>query len=272
MTETIWSHFKSPKFYHETVRKMLGVRDEKLVADFINDYLPRKEKVIVDLGIGTGRELEWLDELKNVSKIIGIDKSEAMLKFCKKVAEKCKKEVILIKDDLFDLRKLPKFVARERLPIIYICLLNTLGNFNERERKLVLSNIKKSMKEEDRLILCLYKVLDAVKINRFLKRIHRKFYPKEEKKAKEIYEMIEYALLPIFWDPIMEKFKTVPTFWYNEKTHDIVVHLRKKRVFISHRFTKEEIRNLHKDVGLKLEKIVEGKLMYISVARSKLKR
>lgn len=261
ITKEIWSHPKTPATWDKIVKRYLGLSDEIFLMDYIKNF--GKKVVVCDLGIGTGRLLKEFDKFKNISEIIGIDYSKPMLSFCQKRAQKCKKKVILLEEDIKNLVNLEKEVAKIKKPIIYICLLNTFGNFLPQERKLVLQKIKNLMKKEDRLILCLYKrpekaVIEAINLPPYLK-------IKSKRKKVKLAEIIEYTLYPTYWHPVLDKFNQPPRFWYDEKENDIAIYVEKEKVFISHRFSKEEIKELGKITGLKLEKLIEGKLMYIVI-------
>ncbi|MDI6592117.1 MAG: class I SAM-dependent methyltransferase, partial [Patescibacteria group bacterium] len=98
ITEEIWRHPKTPAEWDRVVKKYLGLSDEIPLIDYIKNF--GKKVAICDLGIGTGRLLKKFDKFKNISQIIGVDYSKAMLSFCQKRAKKCKKKVILLEDDL----------------------------------------------------------------------------------------------------------------------------------------------------------------------------
>jgi len=159
--EIIWKHKKAAELYRKEVSlKASGVTDEK----YVKDYIASKKNVnVVSLGIGGGRELSWLDKLKNIKEVIGIDYSQDFLEICRKVAKKCKVKVSCVKDNLFSLKKFKRLIKKEKLPLIYICLLNTLGNFTWREREKVFKNVRDLMKKGDKLVLCLYKRPERIK-------------------------------------------------------------------------------------------------------------
>lgn len=258
ITEEIWRHPKTPAIWDKTVKKYLGLSDEISLIDYIKNF--GRQVAICDLGIGTGRLLKEFDKFKNITKIIGIDYSKPMFSFCQKRAKKCKKEVILLGDDMRNPVNLEKEVVKIKEPIIYICLLNTLGNFLSQERKLVFEKIKNLMKKEDRLILCLYKrpekaVIEAINLPPYLK-------IKSKREKVKLAEAIEYSFNEAYWRPILEKFKMLPRFWYDEKENDIVIYVGREKVFISHRFSEGEIKKLGQIASLKIEKLFEGKLMY----------
>lgn len=259
----IWSFPKTPADYDTAYRKMAGVVDESKIQEYIKKY--GKSVVICDLGIGTGRELEWLDKIKNISEIIGIDYSQSMLNFCRRVAQRYKKKVFLIKDDITNPVKLGKILPKVKDPIIYICLVNTFGNFLPKERKKVLQEIKNLMKRDDRLVLCIYKRLSKAVISTL--NIPPYLRIKSKGKRIKLAEIIEYAFLPCFWHPLIAKYQQIPRFWYDEKENDIAIYVGNKKVFISHRFSIPEIKKLHKNAGLKIEKIIEGKLMYTVISK-----
>ena len=144
--EIIWKHKKVAEFWSKEISlKGSGIIDEK----YVKDYIASKDKVkVVSLGIGSGRELNWLDKLKNIKEVIGIDYSPDFLDICGRVAKKCRVRVTCMKDNFFSLKKFRRFIKKERFPLIYICLLNTLGNFLLKARKNVLKNVRKLMKKK----------------------------------------------------------------------------------------------------------------------------
>ena len=257
--DVIWKHKKATELYHKKVLKEAsGIIDEK----YLKAYIASKGNVkVVSLGIGSGRELGWLNKLKNVKEIIGIDYSDDFLNICREVAAECKVKVVLIKDNLLSLKKIRKIIVNEKLPLVYICLINTLGDFTQRERKIILKNIKPILKSKDRLILCLYKKPESVKIRTKLPR-HIKIKRNPGSRIK-LSTLIEYGCLEFFWLPILEKYYQLPRFWYNEETDDVTVYVGKEKVLISHRFSMEEIKELAKITELKIEKLIEGKFMWV---------
>jgi len=271
--EKIWKHRETPKhyfnyFYNEISKRMAGVKDEKYIVGFVNNFNPKKNKIIVNLGIGPGRELPWLVKLKNISEIIGVDYSPAMLSFCKKQAEKYKKKITLIKDNFFTLKKLSKIVKKEKKPIIFICLLNTIGNFTEKKRIKILKIFKRLMQKQDRLILTVYKPIEKVRIN--IKRFPPHLRPVSKEDISKLYEIMICAVAGFFWDSAFTYYEgKMPQFGYNKRTRDLTVHVERKKIYISHRFTEKEIKELHKKANLKIEKLIEGKLMFIVVSKNK---
>ena len=259
-TEYFWSLETVPKDYEVTIRRMKGLLDEAPVINFIKNF---GKCIVIDLGIGTGRELEWMDKIESISEIIGIDYSEPMIEFCKNVAKNCKKKVTLIKDDMTSLNSLEKIVKTRKETIIYVCLVNTLGNFLPEDRKKVVTSVKTLMKKYDRLVISMYKTLDKVPINIIPFPSHIQSATNEIK----ISELIEYALGQMFWEPVFQKYKQNPRFWYDEKENDVAIYVGDRKVFISHRWSKEEIEKLFNDAHLKIENLIEGKLMYIVICK-----
>jgi len=259
-----WKHKKAVKLYHKKVSKQSsGVIDEKHIKEFITTL--KKGVKVVSLGIGSGRELSWLKKLKNIKEIIGIDYSDDFLNICREVAAECKIKATLIKDNLFYLRKLKKVVKNEKLPLIYVCLINTLGNFEEKERKKVLKNVKNLMRKKDRLILSLYKRPNEIKTRMFLPPQIR-LRGGLERKIK-LGTLIEYSYIEFLWVTIFEKYHCFPRLWYNEKNNDVTIYAGKEKVIISHRFSKEEIKELAQKTKLKIEKFIEGKFMWVVVLK-----
>jgi len=261
--EIIWKHKKVAELYHKHVsQEASGVVDEK----YIKDYIEKKRNVkVVSLGIGSGRELSWLDKLKNIKEVIGIDYSSEFLDICRKVAKKCKVKVICFKDNLFSLKKFKEFIKKEKLPLLYLCLLNTLGNFTQKEREKILKNVRNLMRKKDRLILCLYKRPERIKAKIKLPP-QIKVIGNSGRKIK-LGTLIEYGCLELLWLPILEKYYRLPRFWYNEKTDDVTVYVGKEKILISHRFSEDEIEELAEIAKLKIEKLIEGKFMWVVILK-----
>lgn len=265
--KTLWFNPATPRGYHnQIIQSASGVVDEKIIGELINTYLPIQEKVIIDLGIGTGRELMWLDKLGSVKKIIGVDYSPVMLSFCAKEATKYKHGVDLIQDDLLNINNLPKLVTKEKSPVIYISLINTFGNFTKEERLIVLKSIVLLLKEKDRVILALYKRSQQAKFESFIQKTSY-LKPDNPDDLPILAELIEYSLLPFFWTSVIEKYHQLPRFWYDKQNFNVVIHVDGQQVAVSHRFTKEEIEEEFKEAGLEVDQIIEGKAMYIAVGK-----
>ena len=261
--EIIWKHKKAVDLYHKTVfLEASGVFDEKYVKNYISK---RKNIKVVSLGIGSGRELSWLHKLKNIKEITGIDYSSEFLSICREVAKRYKAKVTLIKDNFFSFKKFKKFIKKEKLSLIYVCLLNTLGNFTSKQREKVLTNVRDLMKKKDRTILCLYKRPERIKAKIIL--------PKQIRLEGGIVERIklgtvlEFSKLELLWLPILEKFRQIPRFWYDDKNNNVTIYVGKKKILISHRFSKEEIIGIAKKTKLKIEKLIEGKFMWVVILK-----
>jgi len=258
-----WKHKKSTNIYHNEIsKKSSGIIDEKL----IRDYIKSKNKLkVVDLGIGDGRELSWLARLENIKEIIGVDYSQDFLDICREEAKKYKIKICLINDNLLSLKRLKEFIEKEKFPLIYVCLVNTFGNLKEEERKEVLKNLKKLVRNKDRLILSLYKRPEEIR-NKMPLPYQVKIKGNLGGEIK-LGEAIEYASLEFFWPPILEKYHQLPRFWYNDKTNDMTIYVGKKKILISHRFSKEEIMEMAKKARFKTEKLIEGKFMWIVILK-----
>lgn len=266
--KAFWFHEQVPQGYHKLANKNAsGVVDESIIANFIEKYKPHQEKIIVDLGIGTGRELAWLDKLQNIRRIVGVDYSPAMIAFCKEVGKNCSHKVDLFLEDLFYPQYLKAFASENTTnPIIYLSLINSFGNFTKEERPEILKKLKPLMKNTDRIVFALYKTTQLVKQKSNLKN-HLSLNPKDPRDEKYLAEIIEYGSYGFLWNPVIDKYHTLPQFWYDKKTNDIVIHTNGKRLYISHRFTKEEIAEEFKESGLEVDRIIEGKAMWIVVGK-----
>ncbi len=245
----------------------LGAIDEKHIERFINSYYPGQKKTIVDLGIGTGRELCWLDKVKNTKSIVGVDYSKAMLDVCRGniTKGKFKTGVRLVHSDITKLKKID--LGRNNTIKIFLFLLNSFGN-NEREEQIkILNSVWKLMGERDLLIMTLYKYPEKLKIPKeLLKQIPKHLKGYEDKKT---YEVLDYVFVSFLWQNYYKKYGKIPVFWYNEKTKNIEVYVGKKLMYISHRWNKKEIREIHGETKLRIKKIIEGDFMYVSIAEKK---
>ena len=82
-----WDNFKEG--YSNNWKEAPKVALSKLEINFINKYLNKTYKRILDIGIGNGRILEnVLKKSETNSRIYGIDISEEMVRLCKKKFEK----------------------------------------------------------------------------------------------------------------------------------------------------------------------------------------
>jgi len=263
----LYKSVKAPEAFYKAYQKKLDVIDEKYLADFIKGYRPGTAKIIVDLGIGPGRELEWLEKIEDIATIVGVDFSEHMLNFCRNIAKRYLKRVVLVQEDFRSLNKTRKFIRGRTSPAIFICLVNTLGNFPPKDRLRVLSGIRKIMEKDDRLVLMLYKLPQDMKINgTAIKRIPPHLRPRGYDIMKYL-ELIDYSFQNWIWDPVVEIFGSPPIITYDEASQDISAYVGDKKVFGSHRWSKKEINELHKQAGLKIDKIMEGDYAYIAIAR-----
>jgi|GEM_PF-4405628 len=264
----MWTRAQTPAGYFDYFSSELpsGTADEKIVAGFFNNYLPQTAKALVDLGIGPGREMAWLDNLNNLSRIIGVDYSQEMIDFAKKQAGRLAHGLICEKDDLLAPAVLPQIVSRIEEPIVYVSLINSFGNFTLAERDVFLKNIKKLMRPADRLVICVYKRLSL----KMKKSLPLDFPPSGQPKNKidrvRLCFAREYALIPYVWDWVMEN-GYLPCFWYDNKNNDIVIHANGRRLIISHRFSRNDIKDATVNAGLTLEKILNGKFMYVAVIK-----
>ena len=264
----MWTHADTPAEYDNFFSSELpsGTVDESRVANFFNRYLPRKQKVLVDLGIGSGRELVWIDKLEGLSRIVGIDYSRPMLEFCRKNTVSCRHEVVLEQDDLLGPKILPGLVGAIAEPVVYVSLINSMGNFSSRERIRVLRKMKPLLRSRDRVILCLYKRPTLEMGTRLLKPFPESALPKNKIDCVYLNFAVEYALIPYVWNSIIER-GGFPTFWYDKKSNDVVIRDDNEKVVISHRFDRKEIKDLARAIGLAIDRLITGKFMYIAILK-----
>jgi len=261
LRDEIWFWKEIPEAYFKACSKMRRTVDETRMVEFINEFKPKNKKIIVDLGIGPGRELHWLTKLKNISKIIGIDYSQPMLNFCQKQAQKSQIKTTLLKDDLLTLNK---FKPPKVEIIIYLYLFNSLGDFEPKERKIILQNIKRKMKNGDVFIVTLSKRPEEVEPGVLEELSYR---AKSSKENKRLDVVMEYGALPFLWNISLKKYKRLPQLWYDNKKNDFVLYMGKNILFFSHRWSKKEIIGLFIKSGLKIIDIIGGKTSYVVISK-----
>jgi len=260
-----YTYTGTPEIYHRYTYDLERGEDEKIVYDYIKKFSKNKKIVLIDLGIGTGRELKFLKEIKNIKKIIGIDYSKPMLDFCKNTWEHFLIPLKLIQDDFRNLKNSKKTIQNIESPKIFTLLFGTINNTTERDRLLTLKTVKKLMTKDDRLIIDFSKVPE--------KQIADYKHPwikfKERKEELSFYDTKVFIELDFFWKVAKKHFGTIPQFFYDKKTRNIVITISGVgNCFFSHRYTKKEIGDLIKKVGLKIEMFKDGKEMYISIIRN----
>lgn len=246
-SDKFWHLPLTAEFHHLYERNSERVRDEAIVREL----LPKtKRHVIVDLGIGGGRELEWLKDIPGVEKIIGVDYSTHMLKKCINLWKRFEKKLILFDDDMRHLLNLKQIIKYEQLPCYYICLANTLGNLEKDEREQTLRLISALMKPGDRFIAVLYKLpLSREAWNAEIEYYKRNF--------------------PIYGDIIQRTFNSPIHYSYDIKERDVMFGTRDEVMCISHRWSKGEIRRMFKKTGFVLKDLIVGEYSYIPVGGPK---
>ncbi len=153
-----YTYVGTPETYHKYTYSLERGEDEKIVYDYIKKFSKNKKIVLIDLGIGTGRELKFLKEIKNINKIIGIDYSKPMLDFCKNTWKYFSIPLKLIQDDFRNLKNSKKTIQNIKSPKIFIMLFGTINNTTEKDRVLMLKSVKRLMTKNDRFIIDLISV------------------------------------------------------------------------------------------------------------------
>ena len=141
------------QLYHNVDADSEKLADEYIVDDHIWSM---GDCIVVDLGIGTGRELVWLRRLPNLQRIVGVDYNRNMLAKCAELWQSRCRALRLVEGNL---RKLGRVVdtANERVRICYVCLANTFGNLEKKHWASALEGIGRQLRKEDRLLLYLYR-------------------------------------------------------------------------------------------------------------------
>jgi len=231
--------------YDRDTRKM-EIEDERLLPELLDKY---GKIVVVDLGCGTGREFPLLLKSPNVVKIIGIDFSYPMLRIAKdKWASDDRIE--LLDDDIRSLKKFKRNKIKNKCVFLLLC--NTLGNLKETDRKKAVQRIFEKMIPGDVFIAYLRKPKGKGRI--------------WQDRVSIQVEAIEYLLINGLWKVAWDILGKHPNFYYDSKRRDVVVKAGGEELFISHRFTEDEIRELFSKFKTK---IIPGKSFWIVVAEKK---
>ena len=246
-SDRLWHFPLTAQLHHTCENKAERTVDEEIVKRFLAES---GEHVVVDLGIGAGRELKWLREIPGVSKIIGVDYSIHMLKQVMKLWKRSVKNLIVVDDDMTKLSNLPALIKEEKKPCRYISLANTFGNLESEERIQALTRIASLMKSEDRLALVLYK------------------RPKSKQGQSAELEYYKRSF-PIYEKIVWEMFKQPIHYSYDVGEQNVVFGTKEKPICISHRWSKKEIKELVEKSGLTIERLFTGRYAYVPICRSK---
>ena len=138
----------------------------KPVKDWLkkeNEYLKkniRKDSIVLDIGIGFGRNIESI--VNNVKKFIGIDKSKLMLNFLKDFSKKYP-NVEFFNEDA------KKMHFEDNSFDYVICMGNTFGDFAS-EKVIILKEMKRVCKKGGKILISIYseKALD-VRIKEYMR-------------------------------------------------------------------------------------------------------
>jgi cyclopropane fatty-acyl-phospholipid synthase-like methyltransferase len=117
----------------------------KLEEMFIREKVS-KDSTVLDIGFGEGRYLNLLS--KSCKKIIGVDYSEIMFDFCKRLFDD--KNIELFKADIKDFEYL-----EESFDYI-ICAFNTFGNMSYETQISLLKKVEKFLKPNGTFFLSIY--------------------------------------------------------------------------------------------------------------------
>jgi len=187
-----------------------------------------------------------------------------MLDFCKKTWKHFPITLKLIQDDFRNLDNSKKTIQTIKIPKIFTLLFGTINNTTEEDRLLTLKSIKRLMTEEDRLIIDFSK-LPEKQVTTY-KHPWIKF--KKRKEELSFYDTRVYIQLEWFWKVAKEYFGDSPQFFYDKKTHNVVITITGiGSCFFSHRYTEEEIIDLIESVGLRIETLKDGKEMYVAIIK-----
>ncbi len=247
LSDPFWKHPLTAELYHNTDKASDKFADEVLISDFLKG---QDSHVLVDLGIGTGRELDWLRGIQSIESVIGLDYSPHMINLCMEIWHNYSKRLILFPDDFEKLQNLSQVLKEEPKPAVFLSLSNTFGNLPPGRRAKALKKISSVARSGDRFVFALYK-----------RKAGKDNYAAEVEYYKKNYPMFDRVV----WD----LHGTLAVYEYDEKNHNIVIGSGKEPVYISHRWAKDEVSNLFSSAGLEFEKIIEGAHTYICVGRKR---
>jgi len=222
--------------------KETAEEDEKHLKGFIKGL---SSCIICSLGVGTGRELDWLSKLENVHEVIGVDRSQNMLNFVHgKANTTLKTRFVPVLDDFREPSQLGELVKRYKHPIVYLSLDNTFGNCLPEDYITILSRLMAIMKPSDYIGLVVYK----------------RGYPVD----KDLRWYLEYEGYRYY---VRNEYGIDPTIYYDEKSHNIVCAAGERVFQISHRFTPDELRAIITDASLELVRLDEGPRALTAIAK-----
>lgn len=115
--------------------------------EIISKYIPINAKSLLDLGCGTGLELEYIFEKFPEINVTGIDMSQKMLDVIQK--KFIDKNISLIKDNFLNVD-----LGQEKFDVAISVM--AMHHFNYEEKYKLYSNIFKSLKSEGSYIECDY--------------------------------------------------------------------------------------------------------------------
>lgn len=248
-SDRLWHFPLTAELHHLYEKESERTVDEEIVKRLLAES---GEHVVVDLGIGAGRELEWLRESPTTSRVIGVDYSTRMLRKGMELWKGFEKKLVFVDDDITKLSNLAMVIGQENQPCYYISLANTLGNLEYEERAQAFNRVASVMKPADRLVAVLYKM------------------PKSKRGWSEEIEYYKKNF-PIYERIVWEMFKTPIHYSYDTGERNVVFGTQNTPICISHRWTKQEIKELCRDSGLLLEYLYVGKYAYIPICKSEKK-
>jgi len=201
--------YSDPKNYEDKWYGKWRNKEKEIIRNILEGI--KYPCILIDMGAGPGKEIEWFYNIKNIKEIWAIDKNKLFIEYLKNKRYP-KTKVIEADFTIWKPEKEDNYVI--------ICLNNTFGNFYKEERKSILKLWKSYAKK---IILSLTKYKDV------------KSYD------KMIETLSSYAYLDFVWDFAIKKYGKIPNFWFDSKNRDVIIWVDDYR-FISHRWTIEDIK------------------------------
>lgn len=257
-----YEYSSMPTDYKKLTAGLKRGKDEVKILEYLKKV--NIDFGLIDLGIGTGRELKDFEDLEHLKKIVGIDYSQIMLDFCEKEWEGYKVPITYVRDDFTTLETAKKYIEQVELPKIFTVFFGTINNTLPHTRAKLLRTIKKLMMPADRLIIDFSKIPPEQMVDY----THPWLKFKRPEDHRTFYDVQLYVGFEWFWRAAKEYFNSTPQFFYDKNTQNMMITVTGVgQCFFSHRYTEPEIRELYNSAGLNLEEFVEGDEMYITVAK-----
>ena len=235
LSDQFWKHPLTPEHYHNSVSKSRLPEGEGIILGEVADP---HFGMIVDLGVGTGRELGWIKDLPNIEKVVGVDYAPDMLRKCIRVWRNYPKKLILLDEDFTEPDIMKDALCEEKRRAYFVGLDNTFGHLKKEERGHAINSVSGLMRKHDRLALHLLKHNENPRVPG----------------AAEAY-------LPVV-EAIAKRRASVE---YDLESRALGIFVGGKRLVSFHGWAFDDIVNLEKGAGLKRVELAEMENSFVVV-------